>query len=266
MKKRADLLLVEKGFIKSREKAKRIILEGSVFIGGKEVVKASQTFQEDLDIDIRINPLSFVSRAGLKLEKAIEEFGLKLNNMIAVDIGSSTGGFTQCMLKEGVKKVYAIDVGKDQLAEELRNDARVVVREETNIKDVKKDDFVHNIDFITIDVSFISLKLVLPIAKDLLEDCGEVIALIKPQFEVGKENIRKNGIVKNKKLHLKVLESITSFSSDLGFEIRGLSFSPIKGAKGNVEFLLYLKKNNVRRPVSQEWLLEIMDRADKFLV
>lgn len=265
IKKRADILLVEKGLVKSRERAKKIILEGSVFIGEEEVLKASQMVKEDSDIDIRVNPLTFVSRAGLKLEKAIDEFAIKLNNIVAIDIGSSTGGFTECMLKEGARKVYAIDVGKDQLVEELRNDSRVVVMEETNIKNVRIEDFVENIDFITIDVSFISLKLVLPIANKLLKSNGEIVALIKPQFEVGKDNIGKKGIVKDRKLHLKVLESITEFSADLDFEVKGLTFSPITGSKGNIEFLMHLKKNNIKKPISRDSLLEIINKAEKFL-
>ncbi len=265
MKKRADVLLVEKGLIKSRERAKKVILEGLVYIDDKEVMKASQMFQESSSIDIRSNPLTYVSRAGLKLKKAIDEFEIELNNKIAIDIGSSTGGFTECMLKEGVKKVYAIDVGKDQLVDELKNDHRVKVMEETNIRDTRKEDFCEAVDFITIDVSFISLKIVLPIAKELLKNNGEIIALIKPQFEVGRENIGRKGIVKNKKLHLDVLKSILKLSSDLGLEVNGLSFSPIIGSKGNIEFLIYLKKSGLKKNIDDSNLNKILDNAHKYL-
>ena len=265
IKKRADILLLEKGFVSSREKSKRIIIEGLVYIGDKKVTKASEKFSEDLNVDIKINPLAYVSRAGLKLEKAIEEFDLNLNDMVAMDIGSSTGGFTECMLNEGIRKVYAVDVGKDQLVEVLRNNSRVIVMEETNIRDLTRKDIVEDIDFISIDVSFISLKLVLPIANEFLIKEGEIVALIKPQFEVGKDNIAKKGIVKDKKSHFKVLGSIIEFCSNIGFEVKDLTFSPIAGSKGNLEFLIYLKKSTIKNYVSKEFISHVIEKAHKNL-
>lgn len=261
MMKRADVLLVEEGFINSRERSKKIILEGTVYIDGRRVNKPSERFLGGSEVDIRVNPLVYVSRAGLKLQKAIKEFNLNLDNMLAIDIGSSTGGFTECMLEKGVRKVYAIDVGKDQLVEKLRIDPRVVVMEETNIRDLSKGDIDEVIDFISIDVSFISLKLVLPIASEFLVEDGEIVALIKPQFEVGSENIGKKGIVKDKKLHMRVLKSIVEFSINLGFEVGNLTFSPIRGTKGNLEFLIHLKKNNKKTFIQKDLIDKVLDKA-----
>lgn len=261
MMKRADVLLVEKGFINSRERSKRVILEGVVYIDGRRVNKPSESFLDDSEIDIRVNPLVYVSRAGLKLQKAIREFNLNLNNIPAVDIGSSTGGFTECMLEEGARKVYAIDVGKNQLVEKLRMDPRVIVMEGTNIRDLSKEDIDEEIEFISIDVSFISLKLVLPIANEFLIEDGEIVALIKPQFEVGREKIGKKGIVKDKKLHKRVLESMVEFSTSLGFEVKNLTFSPIRGSKGNLEFLIYLKKNNKKTFIQKDLIDKVLDKA-----
>lgn len=265
IKKRADILLVEKGYINSREKAKTVILEGQVNIGDKKVQKPSDKFLESLEIKIINNPLVYVSRAGMKLKKTIDKFNIDLKEKIVIDIGSSTGGFTQCMLEEGAKSVYAIDVGKDQLVDELRYDKRVVVMEETNIRGVEKSDIHDDIDFISIDVSFISLKLVLPIAYDLLKQSGELIALIKPQFEVGRDNISKKGIVKDEKLHLSVLKDIIEFSSRLGFEFNGLTFSPVMGTKGNIEFLVYIKKCASQRIVSDSVIHNVLEEAYKIL-
>lgn len=261
MMKRADVLLVEKGFINSRERSKKVILEGVVYIDSRRVAKPSDKFLEGSKIDVRVNPLVYVSRAGLKLQNAIKEFELDLSNMLAIDIGSSTGGFTECMLDEGVRKVYAIDVGKDQLVEKLRIDPRVVVMEETNIRDLTKEDIDEKAQFISIDVSFISLKLVLPIANEFLIEDGEIVALIKPQFEVGKEKIGKKGIVKDKKLHLTVLKSILEFSINLGFQVKNLTFSPIRGSKGNIEFLIHLKKNNKETFIQKHSIDEVLRKA-----
>ena len=261
MMKRADVLLVEKGFINSRERSKKVILEGVVYIDSRRVTKPSDKFLDDSNIDIRVNPLVYVSRAGLKLQKAIKEFDLNLNNIVAIDIGSSTGGFTECMLDEGVRKVYAMDVGKDQLVEKLRMDSRVVVMEETNIRDLTKEDIDEYAQFISIDVSFISLKLVLTIANEFLAEDGEIVALIKPQFEVGKEKIGKKGIVKDKKLHIAVLKSILEFSINLGFQVKNLTFSPIRGSKGNIEFLIHLKKNNKETFIQKHSIDEVLRKA-----
>lgn len=243
MKKRADIVLFEKGFVDSREKAKRTIMEGSVYIGNERVLKPGDKIDDESDIYIKDNPIKYVSRGGLKLEKAIEEFGINLKNVVAMDIGASTGGFTDCMLKEGASKVYAVDVGYGQLDWSLRQDPRVVVMERTNIRNITRDDIEEDLDFVSIDVSFISLKLVLPIAKALMKDNAELIALIKPQFEAGRDKVGKNGIVREKETHIEVVNSIIKFLSEKGFGPTNLSFSPITGAKGNIEFLIYTVSN-----------------------
>ncbi len=265
MKKRADILLFERGFASSRERSKLIILEGLVYIGNKKVNKPSDKFLEFLKIDIKFNPLLYVSRGGLKLEKVIDEFNLNLDKLTTMDIGSSTGGFTECMLNKGAKKVYAIDVGRDQLVEKLRSDPRVIVMEGTNIRNLTKDDITEKMDFISIDVSFISLKLVLPIANEFLNKKGKIVALIKPQFEVGKEGIGKRGIIKDRHLHLETLCSIISFCKELGFGVEGLTFSPITGGKGNIEFLIYLKKDNVGKILSKTYINELLELAHREL-
>lgn len=260
-KERADKLLVEKGYINSRSKAKKIILDGIVYIGGKRIKKPSQSVLRDSNIDIRENPLSFVSRAGTKLEKALDEFNINLSGLVALDIGSSTGGFTQCMLEDGARFVYALDVGKDQLVEELKEDSRVFSMEGTNIRDVSKEDFDLDINFISIDVSFISLKLVLPVAKDVLENNGQIVALIKPQFEVGKGNISKKGIVKDRKLHYGVLRDIIDFSSGLGLGVNDLTYSPVTGSKGNIEFLIFLESNSKGKNISDDYIYNLLEKA-----
>lgn len=241
MKKRADQLLFDKGLVDSREKGKRVIMEGSVFVGTVRIDKPGDKIEETLDIVIKENPLIYVSRGGLKLEKAMNDFNISLDNTVAMDIGSSTGGFTDCMLRSGSVKVFAVDVGYGQLDWKLRNDSRVVVMERTNIRNVKVDDIGGLVDFISIDVSFISLKLVLPVAKSLLNENGELIALIKPQFEAGKGNVGKNGIVRDRDIHFDVLKSIVDFSKSIDLMPINLGFSPITGAKGNIEFLIHLK-------------------------
>ncbi|MCK9442963.1 MAG: TlyA family RNA methyltransferase [Tissierellaceae bacterium] len=260
MKKRADVILFEKGLVESREKAKRVIMEGAVFIGDRRVEKPGEKLHEDSEIFIKENPISYVSRGGLKLEKAIELFAIDMKNIVAMDIGASTGGFTDCMLKNGASKVYAVDVGYGQLDWKLRNDSRVVVMERTNIRNVGIEHIGGDVDFISIDVSFISLRLVLPVAKDLLKDSGEVVALIKPQFEAGKDKVGKKGIIRDKNVHLEVLESVASFSNNLGFGIKGVTFSPITGATGNIEFLIYLEKGGINK-VDSESILNLVESA-----
>lgn len=260
MKKRADVILFEKGLVDSREKAKRVIMEGTVYIGNIRVDKPGEKLPEDSEIFIKDNPISYVSRGGLKLEKAIELFDIDMEKKIAMDIGASTGGFTDCMLKNGALKVYAVDVGYGQLDWRLRNDSRVVVMERTNIRNVGIEHIGENVDFISIDVSFISLRLVLPVAKNLLKDGGEVVALIKPQFEAGKDKVGKKGIIRDKNVHLDVLESVASFSNDLGFGIKGVTFSPITGATGNIEFLIYLEKGGINK-VNSEIILNLVESA-----
>jgi len=241
-KERLDVLLVKKGFFESREKARSAIMEGIVFVDNEKEEKPGARFSEDSEILIRGNANPYVSRGGLKLEKAIKVFNMDLRGKIAIDIGASTGGFTDCMLKNGVVKVFAIDVGYGQLAWTLRNDERVVCMERTNIRYVKPEDIGVLADFASIDVSFISLKKVLPAAKDLLKDDGEIICLIKPQFEAGKEKVGKKGVVRDISTHREVIGEIVTFALDNGFKVKGLSYSPIKGPEGNIEYLLYISK------------------------
>ena len=217
-------------------------MAGNVFVEGRREDKAGTMFGEDVLIEVKGNPIPFVSRGGLKLDKAVREFGITLFEKTCMDVGASTGGFTDCMLQNGAKKVYAIDVGHEQMDKKLKEDNRVINLEGTNIKEVQIDKF-EKVNFIGIDVSFISLVAVLDKAYELLKQNGEMVVLIKPQFEAGKEYINKNGVVKDKKVHLKVIEKIMLFASSLKFEILGLEYSPIKGSAGNIEYLLYLKKS-----------------------
>lgn len=258
-KKRADVLIFEQGLAASREKAKRIIMEGRALIGTMRIEKPGEQIDEDETITIKESKIDYVSRGGLKLEKAIEVFDLNLEDVCAMDIGASTGGFTDVMLRNGAKLVYAIDVGYNQLAYKLRIDPRVVVMEKTNIRYLDKSLITNEIDFISIDVSFISLKLVLPIAKEVIKENGYIVALIKPQFEVGKNLVGKNGIVRDEKARKDVIEDIFNFSIEIGLSPVNLTYSPIKGAKGNVEFLVLLKNNKsdaLDKSVIEEVLLK----------
>ncbi len=265
-KKRIDVLLVEKGLIDSREKAKRIVMEGAVFIGENRIDKPGEKVDIDSPITIKYNPIPYVSRGGLKLEKAIDEFNININNKIAIDIGASTGGFTDCMLKNGVKKVYAIDVGYGQLDWNLRNDDRVIVKERTNIRYVEKDDIGEMVDFISIDVSFISLKLVLPVAKKLMKDNGVIVALIKPQFEAGREKVGKKGVVREKKVHLEVINEIVEFCNNINLRVSDITYSPITGATGNIEYLAYIiKESNCIKTISDLQIQNIVKDAHKNL-
>lgn len=264
MKKRADIVLFEKGLVDSREKAKRIIMEGSVFIGSERISKPGENIDIDADIYIKDNPIKYVSRGGLKLEKAINDFNLNLEGFVAMDIGSSTGGFTDCMLQGKATKVYAVDVGYGQLDWSLRNDSRVVVMERTNIRNITKEDIGEDLDFISIDVSFISLKLVLPVAKALLRDKAELIALIKPQFEAGRDKVGKNGIVREKEIHAEVIHSIVSFLEEIELGAKNLSYSPITGAKGNIEFLIQAV-NNGQNLVDTNMINDVVELAHNIL-
>lgn len=258
-KKRADVLIFEQGLAPSREKAKRIIMEGRALIGTMRIEKPGEQIDEDETITIKESKIDYVSRGGLKLEKAIEVFDLNLEDVCAMDIGASTGGFTDVMLRNGAKLVYAIDVGYNQLDYKLRIDPRVVVMEKTNIRYLDKSLITDEIDFISIDVSFISLKLVLPVAKEVLKENGFIVALIKPQFEVGKNLVGKNGIVRDEKARKDVIENIFNFSIEIGLSPVNLTYSPIKGAKGNVEFLVLLKNNKsdaLDKSVIEEVLLK----------
>ncbi|HOM01356.1 MAG TPA: TlyA family RNA methyltransferase [Acetivibrio sp.] len=258
-KERLDVLLVSKGLFESREKAKSSIMAGVVFVNDKKEDKPGVKVDVDSVITIKENVHPYVSRGGLKLEKAIKVFGIALKEKTAIDIGASTGGFTDCMLKNGAKKVFAIDVGYGQLAWELRNDERVVCMERTNIRYVKPEDIGILADFSSIDVSFISLKKVIPVAVSLLKDDGELLCLIKPQFEAGREKVGKHGVVRDKEVHEEVIKDIISFSLEAGLKIRGLDFSPIKGPEGNIEYLIYLSKKE--GSINKEELFELADKV-----
>ena len=244
MKKRIDVLLVEQGFFESREKAKRSIMAGLVFVNNQKCDKAGTEVNTDAKIEVKGNPIPYVSRGGLKLEKAMKNFGVTLKDKVCMDIGASTGGFTDCMLQNGAVKVFSIDVGYGQLAWKLRQDERVVCMERTNIRYVTIEDTKEFADFASIDVSFISLKLVLPKAKELLNIDGEIVALIKPQFEAGKGKVGKKGVVRDKNIHIEVIEMISEFAIKNGFAILNLDYSPIKGPEGNIEYLIHLRNNN----------------------
>lgn len=241
MKDRIDNILVEKAYFPTRQKAKFAIEGKCVYVNDVLVEKSSKTFEEDCKIEIKGEILPFVSRGGLKLDKAIREFNIILKDKICMDIGASTGGFTDCMLQNGAGLVYAVDVGHNQLAKELVNDNRVVNLEGINIKEVNVEKF-EKVDFISTDVSFISLTSVLDKAYKILKEDGEMVALIKPQFEAGKEFINKNGVVKDKKVHLRVIEKIALYANGLGFKLEQLDYSPIKGPAGNIEYIIHMKK------------------------
>ncbi len=242
MKERLDVLLVQRGLAPSREKAKAMIMEGNVFVAGQREDKAGTSFDDKAEIEVRGNTLKYVSRGGLKLEKAIENFAIDLTDKICMDIGASTGGFTDCMLQNGAGKVYAVDVGYGQFAWKLRQDARVVCMEKTNIRYVTPEDISEVLDFASVDVSFISLTKVLPAAKELLREQGEMICLIKPQFEAGREKVGKKGVVREPFIHQEVIEKIIAFSRKIGFGVCGLDFSPIRGPEGNIEYLIHIQK------------------------
>ena len=243
MKDRLDVLLVKRGLAESREKAKAVIMSGIVYVDGQKEDKAGQTFADTANIEVRGSTLKYVSRGGLKLEKAMECFDVSVKDKVCMDIGASSGGFTDCMLQNGAKKVYAVDVGHGQLAWKLRNDTRVVVMEKTNIRYVKPDDIGESIDFASIDVSFISLSKVLPAAYNLLGECGEIVALIKPQFEAGREKVGKKGVVREKSTHIEVIQNCFAYAKENGFFVRELEFSRVKGPEGNIEYLYHLVKS-----------------------
>lgn len=258
MKKRLDVLLVEQGLADSREKAKAIIMSGIVYVDNNKEDKAGTTFEETARIEVRGNTLKYVSRGGLKLEKAMNNFGVTLEGKVCMDVGASTGGFTDCMLQNGAVKVYAIDVGTNQLAWKLRQDERVVSMEKTNIRYVTPEDIADPIDFSSIDVAFISLTKVLIPVWNLLKNGGRVVCLVKPQFEAGREKVGKKGVVRDKKVHEEVVCHIMTYALSMGFEILGLSYSPIKGPEGNIEYLLYIEK-----PQDAQALTEIAEEADQ---
>jgi 23S rRNA (cytidine1920-2'-O)/16S rRNA (cytidine1409-2'-O)-methyltransferase len=243
MKQRLDVLLVNRNLAESREKAKAIIMSGDVFVNGQREDKAGSAFREDVQIEIKGSPLKYVSRGGLKLEKAMERYPISLERKVCMDVGSSTGGFTDCMLQNGAAKVYAVDVGTNQLAWKLRQDERVVSMEKTNIRYLTSEQIDDTIAFASIDVAFISLTKVLLPVRNLLDTEGEVVCLIKPQFEAGREQVGKKGVVRDPKVHIEVITQVVRHAVSIGFDCLDLDYSPIKGPEGNIEYLLYMKKH-----------------------
>jgi len=243
MKERLDVLLVKRNLVGSREKAKAVIMSGNVFVDGQREDKAGTTFSDEVQIEIKGHTLPYVSRGGLKLEKALANFDVTVDGKVCTDVGSSTGGFTDCMLQNGAVKVFAIDVGRGQLDWKLRQDPRVVCMEKTNIRYVLPGDIGDRIMFASIDVSFISLTKVLGPVKNLLAEDGQIVCLIKPQFEAGREKVGKKGVVRDKGVHLEVIDMVIRYAVSIGFEVLNLEFSPIKGPEGNIEYLLYLQNH-----------------------
>lgn len=243
MTKRLDILVTERGLVESREKAKTLIMAGQVYVDGQKADKPGDTFSEDAAVEVRGKGLPYVSRGGLKLEKAMREFGLQLQGRTCMDIGASTGGFTDCMLQNGAQRVYSVDVGYGQLAWSLRTDPRVVNLERTNARYLTREQVPEEIDFFSVDVSFISLTLILPAVRPLLAEHGQAVCLIKPQFEAGREKVGKKGVVRDKAVHEEVIEKIRSFALENGFSVLGLTFSPVKGPEGNIEYLIYLERS-----------------------
>ena len=243
MKERLDVILVNQGYAPSREKAKAIIMSGNVYVNGQKEDKAGTGFDESkIQLEVRGSSLRYVSRGGLKLEKAMNQWNLKLNDKVCMDIGASTGGFTDCMLQNGASKAYSVDVGHGQLAWKLRNDERVVCMEQTNFRYMVREDIQDDLDFASVDVSFISLTKILIPARNLLRIGAEMVCLVKPQFEAGKEKVGKNGVVREPEVHEEVIAKIVDFAHLIGFSVLHLDYSPIKGPEGNIEYLLHLCK------------------------
>ena len=256
MKERLDILVTARGLAASREKAKALIMAGEVWVNGQREDKPGTSFEEDVQIEIRGNALPFVSRGGLKLDKAVKSFGLDLTGCVCMDVGASTGGFTDCMLQNGASKVYSIDVGYGQLDWKLRNDPRVVCMEKTNVRYITPDQIADPADFVSVDVSFISLEKILLPVKACMKDGAQMVCLIKPQFEAGREKVGKKGVVRDKKVHEEVIDRIRDYAISAGFGILGLDYSPIKGPEGNIEYLLHLTNaeapDGVRVPETAE--------------
>ncbi len=268
LKERLDVLLVNRGLVESREKAKAVIMTGNVFVNDQREDKAGQKFPEDVYIEIRGKKLKFVSRGGYKLDKALQVFPICLGDCVCMDVGSSTGGFTDCMLQNGARFVYAVDVGTNQLAWKLRQDERVRAMEQTNIRYVTPEDIGESVDFVSIDVAFISLTKVLLPVWELMKEDASMVCLIKPQFEAGREKVGKKGVVRDKDVHEEVIHSVISYARSLGFLICGLDYSPIRGPEGNIEYLLYIKKgttneeHNFDETIS-EWSEKIKQVVDE---
>ena len=258
MKERLDVILVNQGYAPSREKAKAIIMSGNVYVNGQKEDKAGTSFDESkIKLEVRGSTLKYVSRGGLKLEKAMDKWGFELTGQVCMDIGASTGGFTDCMLQNGASKVYSVDVGHGQLAWKLRNDERVVCMEQTNFRYMVREDIQDDLDFASVDVSFISLTKILIPARNLLKAGGQMVCLIKPQFEAGREKVGKNGVVREPKTHREVIAKIVDFADMIGFDVLNLEFSPIKGPEGNIEYLVRLQK---AEEISEE-VLELNEQA-----
>ncbi len=268
MKERLDVLLVNRKLAESREKAKAVIMSGDVFVDGQREDKAGTMFKDTVNIEIRGTPQKYVSRGGYKLEKAIDSFGINLVDRVCLDAGSSTGGFTDCMLQNGAAKVYAVDVGTNQLAWKLRNDSRVISMEQTNIRYLTSEQIEEKVDFVSIDVAFISLTMVMEPLKNVMKQGASMVCLIKPQFEAGRENVGKKGVVRDAAIHYQVIEKIINYADGLGFKIIGLEYSPIRGPEGNIEYLLYLL-NDLSNTNDKDNLLllasEIVKRANAVL-
>ncbi len=273
MKERLDVLVVREGLAPSREKAKAIIMAGNVFVDGQREDKAGASFDpEKVHISLKGSSLKYVSRGGLKLEKAARDFSLALKGAVCMDIGASTGGFTDCMLQNGADKVYSVDVGHGQLHWKLRNNEKVVCMEKTNFRFMTPEDINEALDFASVDVSFISLTKILIPARSLLKDTGEIVCLIKPQFEAGREKVGKKGVVREPEIHEEVIRKIVDYADYIGFSILHLDFSPIKGPEGNIEYLLHLRKNmekmeetrNITEAEGEERLLEIIENKSGY--
>ena len=262
MKERLDVLLVNMGMAPSREQARALIMEGKVYVNGGKEDKPGMRFDMYSSIEVRGDKLPFVSRGGLKLQKAVEIWNLDFTGMTCMDVGASTGGFTDCMLKHGAEKVYAVDVGYGQLHWNLRNDPRVVNMEKTNIRYLTPEELNDAVDFVSVDVSFISLTKVLPVLLAMMKQKARAVTLIKPQFEAGREKVGKKGVVREAETHIEVCEAMTSFAREQGFTVLGLDYSPVRGPEGNIEYLMYLKKGSgenavldIQKLVSESHLL-----------
>lgn len=259
MKKRLDVILFERGLAESREKAKLIIMEGIVYVNNQKSDKPGTFYDDSCEVEVRSTKLRYVSRGGLKLEKALQSFDITLRGLTAMDVGASTGGFTDCMLQNGCKKVYSVDVGYGQLDWKLRNNPNVVNLERTNIRYIDKSLIEDDINFFSVDVSFISLCLVLPVIREIVKNGALGVCLIKPQFEAGREKVGKKGVVRDKEVHVEVIEKICRFCADNGFAVLDLDYSPVKGPEGNIEYLLLIKKSDnayIDEPVDVESIVE----------
>ncbi len=260
-KKRLDTAVFEQGFCESREKAKTLIMAGVVYVNNQKADKAGLTVKDDDVIEVRSNPLKYVSRGGLKLEKAMQSFNIRLDDCVCADIGASTGGFSDCMLQNGAKKVYAIDVGYGQLAWKLRTDERVVNMERTNFRYVTHEQIPEELDFCSVDVSFISLSIIVPVMRNIMKDGARAVCLIKPQFEAGKDKVGKKGVVREKSVHVEVVEKTVKMILDNNMSVLGLDFSPVKGPEGNIEYLVYIQKTDSSSDICGITAKEIVEKS-----